>query len=112
MTSDPGSTAKIGAAAVGQRDAVGTRWRRTALTTSYNDPGTDFDIAIGRPNSDVPVAIVNDEVVATVLVGHDGHRSWLSYVAVTPTARARAWGGGSWRLARSGSGVAVFPGFS
>jgi len=32
------------------------------------------------------------EVVATVMVGHDGHRGWIYYVAVAPSLRGRGLG--------------------
>ena len=34
----------------------------------------------------------NDALVATVLVGHDGHRGWVYYVAVDPDCRDRGYG--------------------
>ncbi len=74
----------IGPATADQGDAVAALWRRVGLTTSYNDPRTDFDRARGGPSSDVLVATVGDTVVASVMVGHDGHRGWLYYVAVDP----------------------------
>lgn len=31
-------------------------------------------------------------IVATAMVGHDGHRGWVYYVAVDPDARKRGYG--------------------
>ena len=31
-------------------------------------------------------------IVATVMVGHDGHRGWVYYVAVDPDGRKRGFG--------------------
>ena len=36
------------------------------------------------PNSAILVGRDGDIIVATVLVGHDGHRGWVYYVAVDP----------------------------
>jgi len=63
------------------------------LTTSYNDPGEDFSFALGRDGSDVLVGVSDGKVVASVMVGHDGHRGWLYYVAVDPRCRKRGYGG-------------------
>ncbi len=31
-------------------------------------------------------------LVATVMVGHDGHRGWVDYVAVDPSTRGKRYG--------------------
>ena len=69
------------------RDAVAGLWRRTGLTTGYNDPHVDFDQARGGPASDILVAELAGAVVGPVMVGHDGHRGWL-YEAVRCCRRA------------------------
>ena len=33
-----------------------------------------------------------DAIVATVMVGHDGHRGWVYYVAIDPDRRAKGYG--------------------
>ena len=32
------------------------------------------------------------EIVATIMVGHDGHRGWVYYVAVDPDCQKRGFG--------------------
>lgn len=64
-------------------------WRACGLVTSYNDPRDDFRFARAGAASEVLVAEGQDErVVGSVMVGHDGHRGWLYYVAVDPGTRA------------------------
>jgi ribosomal protein S18 acetylase RimI-like enzyme len=58
----------------------------------HNDPGEDFDFAVGRENSDVLLGVGEDRIVASVMVGHDGHRGWLYYVAVDPDYQKRGYG--------------------
>lgn len=73
--------------------AVTDLWRACGLVTSYNDPGTDFRFAKAGACSDVLVGV--DEgagVVGSVMVGHDGHRGWLYYVASDPDARGSGIG--------------------
>jgi ribosomal protein S18 acetylase RimI-like enzyme len=82
----------IAAARADDRAAVAELWRQTGLTTSYNNPFTDFDRARGKPNSDVLVGKIAERVVASVMVGHDGHRGWLYYVAVDPAWQGRGYG--------------------
>ena len=38
------------------------------------------------------VGIVEDQIVATVMAGYEGHRGWLNYLAVLPGFRKRGLG--------------------
>ena len=74
------------------RAAVTALWRRCGLVVPYNDPDTDIDLAAGRENSDILVGLLDRErIVASAMVGHDGHRGWLYYVAVDPDHRRRGF---------------------
>jgi ribosomal protein S18 acetylase RimI-like enzyme len=68
-------------------------WRSCDLVASYNDPVADFRFAKTGACSDVLVA--EDEagrISGSVMVGHDGHRGWLYYVASANNARGRGVG--------------------
>jgi len=68
-------------------------WRECGLVTSYNDPVSDFRFAKGGPSSDVLVGLDDaGELRASVMVGHDGHRGWLYYVASSPDVRGLGFG--------------------
>jgi ribosomal protein S18 acetylase RimI-like enzyme len=63
-------------------------WRVCDLVASYNDPAADFRFARTGASSDVLVG--EDEtgrISGSVMVGHDGHRGWLYYVASSPHSR-------------------------
>lgn len=68
-------------------------WRACGLVASYNDPAADFRFAQGATCSDVLIG-EDDEghLSGSVMVGHDGHRGWLYYVASGPRARGRGVG--------------------
>jgi len=73
--------------------AVIALWRSWDLVASYNDPATDFRFAKAGACSDVLVA--EDEsgrINGSVMVGHDGHRGWLYYVASANHARGNGIG--------------------
>jgi ribosomal protein S18 acetylase RimI-like enzyme len=73
--------------------AVVALWRSCDLVVSYNDPAADFRFAKAGPASDVLVAVGDSGAVAgSVMVGHDGHRGWLYYVAVDPASRGKGVG--------------------
>ncbi|HEY5438197.1 MAG TPA: GNAT family acetyltransferase [Acidimicrobiales bacterium] len=64
------------------RDSVIALWQRAGLTRPWNSPYDDYDRAT-RMESSVVLGVVEDgDVVATVMVGHDGHRGWAYYLAV------------------------------
>ena len=68
-------------------------WRTCGLVAPYNDPVADFRFAVGGASSAVLVAQdAEGPLVGTVMVGHDGHRGWLYYVAAEPERRGRGIG--------------------
>ncbi|WP_072825828.1 GNAT family acetyltransferase [Bradyrhizobium erythrophlei] len=67
-------------------------WQACGLTRPWNDPA--FDIALARKGANATVLIGRDDgaILATVLVGHDGHRGWVYYLAVSPDHRHKGYG--------------------
>lgn len=72
--------------------AVAALWQRCDLTRPWNDPTADIALARRGPNSAVLVGRDGDSIAASVLVGHDGHRGWVYYVAVDPDQRGKGRG--------------------
>jgi ribosomal protein S18 acetylase RimI-like enzyme len=73
-------------------DAVIALWRVCGLTRPWNDPASDIALARRGPNSTVLVGSDEGMIVATAMVGHDGHRGWVYYVATDPEHRQRGYG--------------------
>jgi hypothetical protein len=67
-------------------------WQRCDLTRPWNDPSGDIAFARRGPNSAVLVGRHDGAIVATVMVGHDGHRGWFYYLAVDPALQGRGFG--------------------
>jgi ribosomal protein S18 acetylase RimI-like enzyme len=68
-------------------------WRDCGLLVRHNDPGVDFRFARGKENSEILVGTGDDgQIVGTVMVGHDGHRGWVYYVAADPKRRTQGIG--------------------
>jgi ribosomal protein S18 acetylase RimI-like enzyme len=72
--------------------AVIALWQRCGLTRPWNDPEADIALARQGSNSTVLLGRDGDAVVASVLVGHDGHRGAVYYVAVDPDHRNKGFG--------------------
>lgn len=98
---------EVSEAGAGDRDDVIALWRGAGLTRPWNDPVSDFDLAIGSPNSLVLVMHDDGSAVGTVMAGFDGHRGWVYYLAVredlrrTGIARRLMANAGEW-LAKCG----------
>ncbi|WP_374226420.1 GNAT family acetyltransferase [Bradyrhizobium sp. SRL28] len=72
--------------------AVIALWQACGLTRPWNDPAADIALARREPNSTILIGRDGDAIVATVMVGHDGHRGWVYYVAADPKLRAKGYG--------------------
>jgi ribosomal protein S18 acetylase RimI-like enzyme len=72
--------------------AVIALWQAAGLTRPWNDPASDIALARRGPNSTILIGRDGDAIVATVMVGHDGHRGWVYYVATDPDRRAKGFG--------------------
>jgi ribosomal protein S18 acetylase RimI-like enzyme len=82
---------EIAGLAPSHRDDAVALWHAVGLTRPWNDPVADLDRALGGPSSTV-LAAVEAGLVGTVMVGHDGHRGWLYYLAVDPRRRGEGIG--------------------
>ena len=67
-------------------------WQACGLTRPWNDPATDLAFARGKPNSDVLVGLADGRIIASAMVGHDGHRGTMYYVSVAPDVQGRGYG--------------------
>jgi ribosomal protein S18 acetylase RimI-like enzyme len=72
--------------------AVIALWQRCGLTRPWNDPAADIALARKGPNAAMLVGRDGRGIAASVLVGHDGHRGWVYYVAVDPDDRHKGYG--------------------
>jgi ribosomal protein S18 acetylase RimI-like enzyme len=64
--------------------AVTALWKSCGLTRAWNNPEKDIAFARGKAHSDILVGSIKGTVVASIMVGHDGHRGSFYYVAVEP----------------------------
>ncbi len=67
--------------------AAAELWRAAGLTRPWNDPEADARLALSTPTSTILAARDGDEVIGTVMVGFDGHRAWVYYLAVAEARR-------------------------
>jgi ribosomal protein S18 acetylase RimI-like enzyme len=83
---------RIRAFAETDRAAVIGLWRACGLTRDWNDPDKDVDRKVAEQPELFFVGEVDGVVVASVMAGYEGHRGWLSYLAVDPEKQGRGHG--------------------
>ena len=68
-------------------------WQECGLTRPWNDPYADFSRAVAGDSSAVLGTYGDDgALIGTAMVGVDGHRGWVYYVASAPDHRGEGIG--------------------
>lgn len=75
-----------------EAEAAVSLWAEAGLLRPWNDPRADLALAMGKPGSTVLAGRLGGTLVSTAMVGHDGHRGWVYYLAVATTHRKRGFG--------------------
>ena len=74
------------------REQVIGLWKRCGLVVAHNDPGRDIDFCTSSGHGQVFVGRRGGSVIASAMVGHDGHRGWIYYLAVAPEEQGKGLG--------------------
>jgi ribosomal protein S18 acetylase RimI-like enzyme len=74
------------------REPLVELWRSCELTRPWNNPYRDIERKVARDGENLLVLEENGELVGSVMVGYDGHRGWVNYLAVSPGRRGRGFG--------------------
>jgi GNAT superfamily N-acetyltransferase len=72
--------------------AVTALWDATGISIHYNDPSKDIPRMLATHNCQLYVGTVDDRVMASIMVGHEGHRGWLYKLAVLPEFQGKGYG--------------------
>ena len=72
--------------------AVIALWHACGLTRAWNDPHRDIARKLTVQPELFLIATTGAGPVATVMVGFDGHRGWVNYLAVAPSHRYQSIG--------------------
>jgi len=72
--------------------AVIALWQACGLTRPWNDPGRDIARKLTEQPELFLVGTLEAAVVATAMVGFDGHRGWMNYLAVAPQLQGKSFG--------------------
>lgn len=72
--------------------AVIALWEEVGLTRPWNDPAKDIERKLSTQPELFLVAEAEGTVVGTAMVGYDGHRGWVHYLAVSPSLQGAGLG--------------------
>jgi ribosomal protein S18 acetylase RimI-like enzyme len=72
--------------------SVVSLWSEVGLTRPWNDAAADFQRAINGATSAVLGLKEDGRLIGTVMVGNDGHRGWVYYLAVNESLRLQGKG--------------------
>lgn len=76
----------------GRIDDAVALWQECGLTRPWNDAHEDARRAVSGSASTVLACLRDGELLGTAMVGHDGHRGWVYYLAVRTDERGRGLG--------------------
>ena len=76
----------------GDESAIVALWHECGLTRPWNDPRKDIARKLTEQPELFLVGTIGDEIVASAMVGFDGHRGWVYYLAVAERHRKRSFG--------------------
>ena len=71
--------------------AVIALWEACGLVVPHNDPRKDIARKLAVDPDKFLVAELEGAVAGTCMVGYDGHRGWINYLAVQPSQQGRGY---------------------
>ncbi|MFP3617399.1 GNAT family N-acetyltransferase, partial [Paraburkholderia sp. SIMBA_050] len=72
--------------------AVVALWQACGLTRPWNDPHRDIARKLTEQPELFLVGEADGRLVASAMIGFDGHRGWVYYLAVAPACQGRGYG--------------------
>ncbi|HEX9447156.1 MAG TPA: GNAT family acetyltransferase [Dongiaceae bacterium] len=81
--------------------AVVALWDECGLNKTYNDPARDIARMCAAPDCQIYLGTLDGAVIASVMVGHDGHRGWVYRLAVAEAQRRHGYGAELMELAEN-----------
>jgi ribosomal protein S18 acetylase RimI-like enzyme len=90
--SEPGDPVRIRTGSVADVDVVLAFWRTATTEPSTTDDASSLGALLAHAPESLVLAVEDDEVVGTVIVGWDGWRGAMYRLAVAPSHRRRGIG--------------------
>ena len=76
----------------GDHEALVSLWSICELTRPWNNPHRDIDRKLARDGDNLLLLEEGGQLIASGMVGYEGHRGWVNYLAVHPDHRRQGLG--------------------
>ncbi len=83
---------KIRAFQLTDRETVVQLWRECGLAVPHNSPDRDIERKMKVNPEWFLVGEVDGQVISTCMIGYEGHRGWINYLAVRPDMQRQGLG--------------------
>jgi len=77
---------------ISDESALVDLWSKCELIRPVNDPAKDIRRKLAINPEWFLVGMLDSKIIASVMVGYDGHRGWINYLAVHPEHRLQGYG--------------------
>jgi ribosomal protein S18 acetylase RimI-like enzyme len=67
-------------------------WKECKLSNSKNDPEKDINRKLKSGCGSILIGVEDGAIVASAMVGYEGHRGWINYLAVLPAFQGLGYG--------------------
>ncbi len=67
-------------------------WKECNLVVPQNDPVVDIQKKLDFQPQLFFIALLNDQLVGSIMAGYEGHRGWLNYLAISPKHQRQGYG--------------------
>ncbi len=67
-------------------------WDACGISVAYNDPAKDILRMQAAPDCQLYVGLESGHLMASMMVGHEGHRGWIYKLAILPEFRGKGLG--------------------
>lgn len=74
------------------QDAMVDLWTTCNLITPQNDPVEDIKKKTSFQPELFFVGLLEGKVIGSIMVGYEGHRGWMNYMAVNPKYQRQGYG--------------------
>jgi len=74
------------------RDQVIALWEKCGLVRPWNNPDKDIDRKQADRNGAFLIVVLDDRLIGSVMVSHDGHRGSIYYLSIDPEHQAGGLG--------------------
>lgn len=67
-------------------------WQKCYLIVPQNDPKLEIISKMNFQPDLFFVGLINKKIIASIMVGYEGHRGWINYLAVHPYYQRKGFG--------------------